>query len=308
MDYDVIIIGGGVAGMTAGIYCVRRGLNTLIIERGSIGGQILTASEIENYPGFERISGVDLAAKIEEQSKSLGVKFLLDEAVELRLKDSVKKVKVASGEEHVCRAVIIASGGEHRKLETKGEKEYSGKGVSYCATCDAPFFKNKDVAVVGGGNTAVEDALYLSEIADKVYLIHRRDKLRAEESRQKRLKERSNIKLVLNSVVSEIGGTRMVEHVKTKDAKTGAEKTINVGGVFISIGITPTSELVKKTGVELDDKGYIKINRSQETNIPGVFAAGDVTGGILQASKAAGEGCVAALSAYSYVKKPYWIQ
>ncbi|MBU4201960.1 MAG: thioredoxin-disulfide reductase [Candidatus Altiarchaeales archaeon] len=297
--YDLVIVGAGPAGISAGIYAVRRSLKTIILEKASVGGQMLLTNEIENWPGFEMISGSDLAGRMESHAKKLGVEIKTGEVIGMNLDGDVKKLTTRDGE-HETKAVIIATGGQHRKLGIKGEDEFAGKGVSYCATCDAPFFKGKTVAVVGGGNIAAEDALYLSEVASKVYLVHRKDSLRAEEAIQERLKEKG-VEFILNSEVEEILGENFVNSIKLKGGKT-----LEVNGVFISIGIVPSTTMAKAAGVELDDKGYVKVNREQETSVPGVFAAGDVTGGVMQISTAVGEGCIAALSAYKHVKKPYW--
>jgi len=297
--YDLIIIGAGPAGISAGIYAIRRGLKTVILEKASVGGQMLLTNEIENWPGFEMISGSDLAGRMESHVRKLGVEIRAEEVIGMTLDKDVKKVTTRSGK-HETKAIIIATGGQHRKLGIKGEDEFAGKGVSYCATCDAPFFKGKAVAVVGGGNIAAEDALYLSDIASKVYLVHRKESLRAEEAIQKRLKKKG-VEFVLNSEIEEISGDKFVNSIKLKN-----EKILKVNGIFISIGIVPSTTMAKGAGVELDEKGYVKVNREQETNLAGVFAAGDATGGVMQISTAIGEGCIAALSAYKYVKKPYW--
>jgi len=298
--HDLIIIGAGPAGISAGIYAVRRSLKTIILEKASVGGQMLLTNEIENWPGFEMISGSDLAGRMESHAKKLGVEIKTGEVIGMSLEGDVKKLTTRDGE-YETKAVIIASGGQHRKLGIKGEDEFAGKGVSYCATCDAPFFKGKAVAVVGGGNIAAEDALYLSEVASKVYLVHRKDALRAEEAIQERLKEKG-VEFMLNSEVEEISGDKFVDSIKLKNNG----KSLDVDGIFISIGIVPSTTMAKAAGVGLDDKGYVKVSREQETNVLGVFAAGDATGGVMQISTAVGEGCIAALSAYKYVKKPYW--
>jgi len=304
MIYDVIIIGGGPAGMTSAIYAAKRELKTLLIEKGVIGGYMLLTSNIENYPGFLKISGTDLSALMEEQVRNLPVEIVNADATKLELEGNIKKVSTSDGT-FEGKSVIITVGGGHKKLEVKGEKEYTGKGVSYCATCDAPFYKGRTVAIIGGGNSAIQDVMYLSDVAKKVYLIHRRETLRAEEARQRELKKKG-VEIMLNTAVEEIAGEKLVNSIKIKDRTTGEEKRLKVDGVFISIGTIPHSELAKEAGVLLDDKNFIKVDRNQETNIEGVFAAGDVTGGVLQICTAAGEGCIAALSAYKHVKRPYW--
>ncbi|MBN2013702.1 MAG: thioredoxin-disulfide reductase [Candidatus Altiarchaeota archaeon] len=302
--HDVIIIGGGPAGLSAGIYAVRRGLSTLILEKKILGGQLPFVREVENYPGFKSILGKELADRMVEQVKQLGVEFLVGEMEDMNLKGEIKSIKTKEGE-HACRAVIIATGGEYQKLGVSGEKEFTGRGVSYCPTCDAPFFRDKIVAVVGGGNRAVSDALYLSDVAKEVYLIHRRDKLRAEQASQEKLKEKG-VKPILNAVVEEFHGDVMLKSIRIKDVETGIPAVLNVQGVFISVGTIPHTEVEKKNGVAVDEKGFIKVDRNQKTNISGVYAAGDVTGGVMQISTAVGEGCVAALSAYEHIREPYW--
>ena len=304
MKYDVIIVGGGPAGMTAAIYAAKRDMKTLLIEKGPLGGYMRLTNHIENYPGFTHISGNDLSDRMEEQVKANNVEIVNAEATKLDLEGKTKKV-YSYDVIYECKSVIIAVGGGHKKLEVKGEKEFTGRGVSYCATCDAPFYKQKTVAIVGGGNSAISDALYISDVAKKTYLIHRRDALRAEEERQKKLKE-NGVDVLLSTGVEEIIGDKVVNAMKLKNLETGEVRKIPVDGVFISIGTVPHSELAKDAGVKLDEKNFIKVNGDQETNIEGVFAAGDVTGGVLQIATAAGKGCVAALAAYKHVKKPYW--
>lgn len=303
MIYDLIIIGAGPAGLSSGIYAARRKLKTLIIEKDLPGGQMLLTSDIQNYPGFSKISGNELAERMENQVKEFGVEIANVEATKLDIKGNMKDITTDEGE-YEGKSIVLATGSSYKKLGVKGEMEFTGRGVSYCATCDAPFFKGKIVAVIGGGNSAISNAIYLSEIAERVYLIHRREQLRAEEARQKELKEKG-VELILNSTVEEILGENLVNSIKIKDTKNETKK-IDVNGVFISIGTVPNSGLAKEAGVDLDEKGFIKINKNQETNIEGVFAAGDVTGGVMQISTAIGEGCIAALSAYRYVRKPYW--
>ena len=304
MVYDVIIIGGGPAGVTAAIYAKRSGLDILLIEKGIIGGKIVNATSLENYPGFVSISGIEFADKLKEQLERLNINILYDNVIHLNLQEKEKEIKTKN-KTFKTKTVILASGTENRKLGIKGEDEFIGRGVSFCATCDAPFFKNKTVAVVGGGNSAVEEALYLSGIASNVYLIHRRDILRAERVRREKLKE-MNVNVLLNMEVEEINGDKFVRSITLRNNKDNRISEINVDGVFISIGYVPSTIIARDAGVNVDKDGYIIVDRYQRTNIDGVFAAGDVTGGIMQVSTAVGEGTVAGISAYNFIKKPYW--
>jgi len=304
MLYDVVIIGGGPAGMTSAIYCCRRNLRIILLERTSLGGRMLFANEIENYPGFERISGMELAERIKKQLEKFDVDIRYEEVVGMELND-IKKI-ITNGNEYETKSVILATGSENRKLNVKGEREFIGRGVSYCATCDAPFFKNRVVGVVGGGNSAVSEALYLSDIAKMVYVIHRRGDFRAEDSKVKELLSKDNIKPLFNNVVVEIIGKEFVNGVRLKDLEKGEEKFLTLDGVFIAIGNIPATYIAKSSGVLVDDSGFIVVDREQKTNIPGVFAAGDCTGGLMQITTAIGEGSVAAISAYKFVKNPYW--
>jgi thioredoxin reductase (NADPH) len=292
-DYDVIIVGGGPAGLTAGIYSVRRKLKTLVVERSALGGQMLSTNEIANWPGDKLVSGHELGKRMVEHARSLGVEFMFDDVIALDLKTAPKKVTLRQ-KELSCSAVILATGGQHKKAKIKGEQDYEGKGVSYCATCDAPFFKGKKVAVVGSGNMAVEDAMYLSELTERTYLVSKT--LNAEEALHARLKK-SKVEYLQDSFV-EITGADFVESVSLAGGSS-----LKVDGIFISEGHSPSSELAKSAGVELDERGFIKVNRNMETNIPGVYAAGDITGGIPQIATAVGEGCTAALKAYGFMKQ-----
>jgi thioredoxin reductase (NADPH) len=304
MDYELIIVGGGPAGLCAGIYAVRRKIKTLVLEKGLLGGQLALASEIGNYPGFQKIPGMELARKMEEHAKALGVEFDYSEVLRIEEMGGLKKVSTP-GRTYSAKAVIIATGAVHRKLNVPGEEELTGRGVSYCATCDGPLFKGKTVAVIGGGNHACEDATYLADITKKVYLVHRRDELRAEECRVAHVKEKG-VEFILNTVVEEFIGEKMLEKIRLKNVKTGRTTALAVDGVFVAVGVVPAYAIAKELGVKTDEKGYIKVDEKQMTNIKGVYAAGDVTGRVLQVAKAVGEGCVAALSAYEYIREPYW--
>ena len=299
MDYDIIIIGGGPSGLAAGLYAARRNLKTLILSE-MLGGQMSYAPSVENYPGTEPTPGLKLAEKMRAQAEKFGCEFKSAKVVSLDLKNETKKVKTPE-KEYSTKAVIIATGSHYRKLEAEGEDKFIGRGVSYCATCDGPLFKNKKVAVIGGSDTAVRSAIYLSEMASETFLIHRRDELRAEEVNQKKLKK-SKVKIIWNSVVDKIEGDKLVKRIIIKDVNTNKTKGLAIDGVFIEIGEIPTTEIVKAAGIEVNDKNFIKVNQNFETNLPGVFASGDVTGSFAQIIVAAAEGAEAATNAYLYLR------
>ncbi len=304
-EYDLVIIGGGPGGLTAAIYASRRNLKTLVVEKSVFGGNVALTTTIENYPGFKSIDGKELAKRFEEHARAAGAELVIDEIVDIQKSEEGFMLRGIEGE-YKAKAIVISSGSKHRPLDVPGEKEFLGKGVSYCATCDAPFYKGKTVAVVGGGNAAVKDANYLSDICKKVYLIHRRNEFRAEEADVQKLREKNNVEFVLDSVIEEIIGDDKVKKIRVKNVKTGEEKELELDGIFIDIGEIPNTDLFKALSIQTDKKGYIEVNRKMETNVPGVFAAGDVTGGLAQIVTAAAEGAVAAISAYEFIKKPYW--
>ncbi len=287
---DLIIVGCGPAGMTAGLYAARMGLNAVILETGICGGQMMNAWEIENYPGFEKISGGDLAMKMKAQAENAGIEIReLTPVEEFKFSDSLKVVITAKREEIHAPAVILAMGATYAKLGVPGETEYHGRGTSYCATCDGPLFRGKSVFMIGGGNTAAMDALFLSNIVEKVYLVHRRDKLRAEQAYADRLTKLSNVEILWDTILLEVLGDDGVTGVKLRNKKTEKEWTMNTDGVFIAVGSTPNSSLCEPAGVKLDDKGNIIVNSHQQTNISGVYAVGDITGEPRQIVKACGE-------------------
>ena len=297
--YDLIIIGVGPAGLSAAIYSARMGLKTLVL--GESLGLAAEATIIENYPGFRRISGLELVEKMREQAEEFGAVIHLPETVvDLDLKGKIKSVKTEAST-YKCGAIIIATGCIHRKLNIPGEEEFKGKGVSYCVTCDGPFFKGKKVAVVGGGNAAATAALYLKDLASNVFLIHRREDLRADEILKRRVID-SGVSILFNSEVKAIVGRNFVEKVVVFNKKTGEENLLEIDGVFIYVGEEPQSGLAKKAGVLVDDEGFIIVNRRQETNIEGVYAAGDVTGNVRQIGTAVGEGITAAVNSYLYLR------
>ncbi|RLF07954.1 MAG: thioredoxin-disulfide reductase [Thermoprotei archaeon] len=299
--FDVVIVGAGPAGLTAALYCVRSGLSVQVIGK-IVGGQAAEASLIENYPGFKAIAGIELMNRFAEQVESLGVKVLNDEVTGIEQVGDLFVVKTSWSGDFRCRAVILAVGAEPKKLGIKGEEEFRGKGVSYCAVCDGPLFRGRDVAVVGGGNSALDAALYLSGLAKTVYLIHRRSEFRAVKALVDKVNERSNIVKKLNMTPVEIGGGRFVEWIKVRDVNSGVEEQINVNAVFIEVGRRVNSDFLRGF-VELDEQGQIVVDSLCRTSRRGVFAAGDAT--IIpykQVVIAAGDGAKAALSAYEYLK------
>ncbi len=279
--YDVIIIGSGPAGLSAAIYAKRAALNVVVLEEAPFsGGQMLNTYEVDNYPGFSGISGMELATKMRTHADKLGVEFVTAKVTEAELTGSVKKVRT-DREVYEAGHVIIATGARHASLGVKGEELFTGKGVSYCATCDGAFFKNKDVAVVGGGDVAAEDALYLARICKKVFLIHRRDKLRAAGLLQQKLMEQKNIEFCWNNVVDEIVGETAVESLRLCHVISGEKITLPVQGVFIAIGNRPQTELF--TGqINADRTGYLIAGEDGKTSVDGVYAAGDVRAGHLR--------------------------
>ena len=298
--YDIIIIGSGPAGLSAAIYAQRACLDTIVIEKNGIsGGQVLNTWEVDNYPGFPGVTGFELSRQFREHANKLGARVVQDEVVQVELSGNVKKV-VCEEETYEARCVILASGAHHRTLEVPGEEELRGAGVSYCATCDGAFFRGRTVAVVGGGDAALEDAIFLARMCEKVYIVHRRDKLRGAKRLQERLQALENIEFVGNSETVAIEGNAQVEALRLRQTKTGEERRLDVDGVFIAVGIAPESELYAGQ-LELDEQGYIRADESGQTSVPGVFAAGDVrTKALRQILTAASDGanCVASAERY----------
>lgn len=298
--YDIIIIGSGPAGLSAAIYAQRACLDTIVIEKNGIsGGQVLNTWEVDNYPGFPGVTGFELSRQFREHANKLGARVVQDEVMQVELSGNVKKV-VCEEETYEARCVILASGAHHRTLEVPGEEELRGAGVSYCATCDGAFFRGRTVAVVGGGDAALEDAIFLARMCEKVYIVHRRDKLRGAKRLQERLQALENIEFVWNSETVAIEGNAQVEALRLRQTKTGEERRLDVDGVFIAVGIAPESELYAGQ-LELDEQGYIRADESGQTSVPGVFAAGDVrTKALRQILTAASDGanCVASAERY----------
>jgi len=306
-NWDVIIIGGGSAGLAAGIYAVRSGLKTLILEEKLPGGTIADASTVVNYPGFAEISGGELAEKMTSHTKKVGaIIHDLESVTELELMGEKKIVKTSRAT-YEAKAVIFSTGSHYKELGVKGEKEFRGKGVSYCGVCDGPFFKGKRVLVVGGGNSACITTLYISGIASEIIVIHRKKAFRAEEFLVNDISSKSNVTVLWNTEVQEIKGDKQVKAVTLVDNTTGATSELAVDAVFVQVGEAPNSQLAKAAGVETDEHGYIKADIHQQTNLPGVFAAGDVTNHpVKQVGTAVGQGTIAALEAYTYIRQPYY--
>ena len=294
MTYDLAVIGAGPAGLTAGIYAARSGLSTFILERATAGGLANDAWSIENYPGFDSIEGMELM----DQMKTHALKYvnILPEEVK-KIEIDKNMVLYTNENSYKSDAVILATGSFHKKLSIPGEAEFIGRGVSYCAACDGFFFKGRKILVVGGGNTAATEAIYLQDIGCDVTLVHRRDKLRAEKSLQKRLIS-SGVKIIWNSVLEEIRGKTLVKSVLIHDLREDVFHELDFEGVFVLIGESPNNTLANAVGVKLDKQGYIITDKKQRTNLPRIYAAGDVTGGVRQIVVACAEGAIAALSAY----------
>ena len=299
--YDLIIIGSGPAGLTAAIYAQRAKLETLVIEASYVsGGQVVNTYEVDNYPGLPGISGMDLGTTLRNHADRMGGAFVRERVKELELEGDIKTVRTQKNE-YRTKTLILAMGASHRKLGVPGEDTFGGLGVSYCATCDGAFFKGKVTAVVGGGDVAVEDAIFLARGCEKVYLIHRRDSLRAAAILQERLLALPNVEVVWNHVVKEIQGMDQVEALLLENAQTGAEQKLAVDGCFIAVGILPNSELVQGK-LELDGAGYIVAGENGVTSVPGVFAAGDIrTKQLRQIITAASDGANCVTSAQNYL-------
>jgi thioredoxin reductase (NADPH) len=300
--HDLIIVGGGPAGLTAGLYAARSRIDTLLLEKLIPGGQVLTTAWVENYPGFEEgVSGPDLIAKMEKQARRFGLK------VEMRLVEKItldgdQKMVLADEEEYLTKAVIVASGAESQLLGVPGEKELKGRGVSYCATCDGPFFQEREVVVVGGGDAAVEEAIYLTRFAKRVRIIHRRDQLRATKLVQERALSNSKVEVVWDTVVTRINGENFVQSVDVKNVRTGQESSLDVAGVFMYVGVKPNSELFDFE-IETDERGYLRTDDRMRTSVEGIYAVGDVRSKLLrQIVTAAGEGATAAFAVEKYLE------
>jgi len=301
--HDLVIVGGGPGGLTAAIYAMRAAMKTILIEKSIPGGQMAMTDDVENYPGFQRIGGAELSMKFAEHAQSFGLSIVSQEVAEVVPGLDYHTVKLADDTEYKAHAVVIGTGGSSRKLNVPGEIEYYGKGVSYCGVCDGFFFRGKTVVVVGGGDTAVEEALYLSKLAKQVYLVHRRDALRAGMLLQQRLKNDCNAEILWNSVVTEIhAGDEGVNAVTLKDTQTGETRELATDGVFIFVGYKPNNQLIPK-GTKMNAEGYVITDEKCETKTPGIFVIGDLREKYAkQVILAAADGCTAALAAAHYVE------
>lgn len=293
---DVIIIGAGVAGLTAAIYAQRAGLHAIVLDKGTYGGQVAITNEIENYPGIQSVTGVELATAVYQQATAQGAEIRFEEVVSVQLNGTSKNIATSAGE-YAAKVVILANGAKRRKLGIPGEEEFTGRGVSYCATCDGAFFRGKEVAVVGGGNTAIEDALFLANLCAKVTLIHRRESFTAEPPLIKAIQSKENVEILYNSAVEQVEGGNVMEHITVTNRKNDIRAKIPVNALFIAIGYEPDNSLFSPP-VVLDEKGYFRAGEDCRTNIPGVYAAGDCRAKVLrQIITAASDGAIAAFQA-----------
>ena len=308
---DVIIIGAGTAGLTAAIYALRAGKSVLVLEQGNYGGQIINTPKVENYPGIEQISGYEFAAGLYRQAEKLGMEYRSEKVTDIRLEDGAEareelssasletgnKIVETTEQSYRARAVILATGAKNRPLGIEKEAEYTGRGISYCATCDGMFFRGKKVAVVGGGNTALEDAAFLSNYCEKVYLIHRRETFRGEEKLVKELRKKENVEFFLGKTVQELEGGATLQAVVLRDKISGEESRLEISGLFVAIGQMPENGVFARL-VDLDENGYILAGEDCRTNVEGIFAAGDCRKKtVRQLTTAAADGAVAALAA-----------
>ncbi|MBI5409892.1 MAG: thioredoxin-disulfide reductase [Nitrospirae bacterium] len=307
MLYDVVIIGGGPAGLTAGLYAARGRLKSLLIEKALTGGLVTTTEWVENYPGFEEgVTGAELAQKMEKQAVRFGLEIIQGTVVDISLNGNIKKITLEADKFYEAKSIILTTGAHPRLLKIEGENEFRGKGVSYCATCDGAFYKGSNIAVVGGGDSAVQEAIFLTKFAETVYIIHRREQLRAEKILQERAHANPKIKFIWNSVPERITGDNIgVNALHLRDVKTGEKSSINVQGVFIYIGYNPNTEFLKGL-VPLNGSNYIITDENMHTSVPGIFAAGDVRSKPLkQIATAVGDGATAAMAAEKYIEENF---
>jgi len=301
-DYDIIIVGAGPGGLTAGLYGARANLKTLCIEKYLPGGQIANTADVEDYPGFEHISGPELSKKFEDHARKFGLEIVSDDVEEISTDGDIKVVKCAD-RTYTAKTVILSTGGSPNKLKVPGEEEFSGRGVSYCAICDGAFFKDQIICVAGGGDAAVEEGMFLTKYGSKVKLIHRRDELRAAPIIQQRAFKNEKMEFVWDTVIESIEGDQKVSHLNVKNVKTGEKSKIECGAIFIFIGFVPNSNLVKGD-LEKDENGYIMTDYKMETSIPGIFACGDVRHQLVrQITNATGDATTAAMAASKYIEE-----
>ncbi len=301
-DYDIIIVGGGPGGLTSGLYGARAELKTLLLEKYLPGGQIANTEEVEDYPGFEQISGAELASKMTEHAKKFGLEIASEEVEEVYCKGDIRVVKTYE-REITAQAVILATGGYPNKLKVPGEEEFSGKGVSYCAICDGAFFRDQVIAVVGGGDAAVEEAMFLTKFGSKVIIIHRRDELRAQKVIRTRAFANDKLEFIWDSVVAGINGDSKVRSLRLKNVKTGEKSTLDVGALFVFIGFVPNSNIVREA-VRKDQGGYYVTDDRMQTSVAGIFAIGDVRSQLVrQITNAVGDGTTAAVAAEKHIEK-----
>jgi thioredoxin reductase (NADPH) len=304
--YDVIIIGGGPAGLTAGLYTSRGKLKSLLIEKSLTGGLVTTTEWIENYPGFEEgVMGAELGQKMEKQATKFGLEIVYGSVTAVSISEKIKKLTLENGQEYEAKSIILATGAHPRNLKVEGEDEFRGKGVSYCATCDGAFFKGEHIVVVGGGDSAIQEAIFLTKFAEKVYVIHRRDQLRAEKILQERALSNPKIQLVWDSVVERITGDDNVKSIEIRNVKTEEKSEMEVQGVFIYVGYNPNTEFLAGLA-NLDEENYIIADDNMSTSSPGIFAAGDVRAKLTkQIATAVGDGATAAIAVEKYIEENY---
>jgi len=304
MDYELAVIGAGPAGYSAGIYAGRSGIKTVIFDKGDGGGLAILSPNIENYAGFESISGTELMEKMKQHASKYSDIHFYEDVNKISKSEDILNIETSKGK-YTVGAIIFSTGTEHRKLAVPGEVELQGKGVSYCATCDGFFFKNKKVAVIGGGNSALIEAIFLKQIGcEEVYIIHRRNELRAEKAYEAEARGKQ-IHILFNKTVEKIIGEEKVEYLELNDTTNNEKSKLEVDGTFISIGEIPQNKLAKQLGVKLDEKGYLGTDEQQRTNVKGVYAAGDITGGLAQIITACAEGAIAALASTEALGKKY---
>ncbi len=303
-NYDIVIVGGGPGGLTAGLYSARAERKAIVLEKGMPGGQIANTEDVEDYPGFEHISGAELAMKMAEHAKKFGLEIATDDVEEVYVDGNDRVAQCASGTLYRAKAIILSTGGSPMKLGVPGEEEYTGKGVSYCAICDGAFFRNQVIAVVGGGDAAVEEGIFLTKFGSKVYIIHRRDQLRAQKIIQKRAFANEKVEIIWDTIVESISGNdKQVTGLSLKNVKTGDKSTLEVGAVFPFLGFRPNSNITREA-LRKDQGGYIITDHKMETSIKGIFACGDVRAQLVrQITNAVGDGTTAAVAAEKYIEE-----